>query len=383
MNLDEISQEQKLDRNLFLAKSFSVILSYCLPLDDKTEYNISEDILLHEIIYQLVSCIFEYCAYDPNVFYTTGYERPRIIDFFFFEDKKVADVKIIVYLSNQRHFTIYCSLENSGKFSCRRLLNYAPKDHEFISLGPSETQIGSPFFSEFQNMLAQFSAEKYFSSEQNPNLSKELREEAVSRFESNLSEERWAVPIGIIRDFLFDNTLDLDIVRKVASLGITAFGSQIEFEKYELSLGEAYWRHQVKRHLDEANDTFGSKDIEELSSEVFGIGHNNPPDDIDLEEESVPPPLLLWEPVEELRREASSSSPNVKAVEKAVGVLRSLIVASGKWLMKRGEVAADELVKWGVRIGIATVLAKPETLEAAKKLLELATKWLEALKATF
>lgn len=105
-----------------------------------------------------------------------------------------------------------------------------------------------------------------------------------------------------------------------------------------------------------------------------GIGHNNPPEDIDF-----PDFPEIREATLELKVEFQKQSPAIVFVKKWAKPLRDALIAAGKWAGKKIDKAVDEAVKpMGLAGGtfVATQLFPPiqHAFDAIIKWLELAAK---------
>ena len=121
------------------------------------------------------------------------------------------------------------------------------------------------------------------------------------------------------------------------------------------------------------------KQIEELKaqlSRVFedqsrsGIGGNNPPEDMQIEPQIVRETTIIWAAVDELKAEAEKEAPDKSTVLRIIETLGQALKAILVWCARKLDLSVDTLIKWGIPIGAAAILANPkhvaDVIEAAK-----------------
>lgn len=77
-----------------------------------------------------------------------------------------------------------------------------------------------------------------------------------------------------------------------------------------------------------------------------------------------------------MKTEAAKDAPDKALVGKIIGTLSRGLVAILAWCARKGDVAVDTLIKWGIPVGAATLLAKTELL---KDVIDAAKAWLGVL----
>lgn len=114
-----------------------------------------------------------------------------------------------------------------------------------------------------------------------------------------------------------------------------------------------------------------------LDENYSGIGHNQPPDAIEDDEDVK---RRFGPIVQELRSEFERPDPRVGIVHSATRRFRDALIATGKWLWKKFDIAADEAAKAaGKALGVALVASpfiSADFREAAFKLFHALMEWL-------
>jgi hypothetical protein len=130
-------------------------------------------------------------------------------------------------------------------------------------------------------------------------------------------------------------------------------------------------RGAVKDALEEFGKTLP------LEQSYGGIGHNQPPDIIEDEEDIK---QRLGPVLQELRAEFGKTDPRVRAVKNATTRFRDVLIATGKWLWKKLDVATEEAAKAaGKAFGVALAASPFISVDfriAALKLFHALMEWL-------
>ena len=142
--------------------------------------------------------------------------------------------------------------------------------------------------------------------------------------------------------FLDGKPLDWDLQRRVALI------PDDDWEKGPEHIAEL---------IEEIRERFElEKRIAELETEKhlwqerarLGIGGNNPPEAI---EDARMVQEIIWAPIEELKAETQSETPDNSRIKSAISKLGAALIAIGKWPLGKLDKAADEfaksLGKWG------------------------------------
>ncbi len=114
-----------------------------------------------------------------------------------------------------------------------------------------------------------------------------------------------------------------------------------------------------------------------------GIGHNQPPDEIDDAETGAQ--IDVGSAAKELSEELEKATPSVIAAKRLLRCLRGGIAIAGRWLGRKVDVAVDETIKTAVRVAfLAPVLASDAKIQAAvQAAYDLAVRWLHLATQPF
>lgn len=100
------------------------------------------------------------------------------------------------------------------------------------------------------------------------------------------------------------------------------------------------------------------------------IGGNNPPENMQIEPRVVRETTIIWAALDELKAETRKKSPQRQIVLKIVGTLSQALKSILTWVARKGDLSVDQLIKWGIPLGAAAVLANPklvaDVIDAAK-----------------
>ena len=100
------------------------------------------------------------------------------------------------------------------------------------------------------------------------------------------------------------------------------------------------------------------------------IGHNNPPEDMQIEPQVIRETTIVWAAVDELKAEAEKEAPDKSTVLRIIETLGQALKAILVWCARKLDLSVDTLIKWGIPIGAAAILANPkhvaDVIEAAK-----------------
>jgi hypothetical protein len=146
---------------------------------------------------------------------------------------------------------------------------------------------------------------------------------------------------------------------------------------------------------DEAGPAFGSDEdhrarqkaaaaLDELSRQLdtprpIGMGHNQPPEDIDTEETSAPE---TFKPiVEELRDEFDKPEPSISLIKRLAYLLRDGMVSATKWAGRKLDIVVDEAAKATGKALVVTagVAGEPHLHTAFEKAYEAIVSWLHVV----
>jgi hypothetical protein len=150
---------------------------------------------------------------------------------------------------------------------------------------------------------------------------------------------------------------------------------------------------------DEAGPAFGTDEdyrarqqaataLDALSRELdaqrpIGIGHNQPPEDIDTEETSAAETLKPI--VQELRDEFDKPEPSIPLVKRLAYRLRDGMVSATKWAGGKLDIVVDEAAKATGKALVVTagVAGEPHLHSAFAKAYEAIVSWLHVVTSPF
>ncbi|MEP6017507.1 MAG: hypothetical protein ABJ251_03360 [Paracoccaceae bacterium] len=108
----------------------------------------------------------------------------------------------------------------------------------------------------------------------------------------------------------------------------------------------------------------------EVEHTRHGIGGNNPPEDMQIEPQIVRETTIIWTALDDLKGEADKDTPDKSAVLRIIETLGRALKAILLWVAQKSDLGVDTLIKWGIPLGGAAVLANPklvaDVIEAAK-----------------
>ncbi|MBT2130351.1 hypothetical protein [Aliiroseovarius lamellibrachiae] len=158
-----------------------------------------------------------------------------------------------------------------------------------------------------------------------------------------MSASHWSFWRDWYQGFLDGKPLDWDLQRRVALIpdddwekGPEHIAQKIEEIRARFELEKRIAELEAEKHVWEERAR-------------LGIGGNNPPealeDDIRIVQE------IIWAPIEDLKAETQSETPDNSRIKSAISKLGAALIAIGKWPLGKLDKAADEfaksLGKWG------------------------------------
>ncbi len=124
--------------------------------------------------------------------------------------------------------------------------------------------------------------------------------------------------------------------------------------------------------------------LEAAVASRHGIGGNNPPEALDGDETERDPLLIIWEPLEDLKREVGKKKPDKTTIRRAAEGFEKLLKAGAAWSVGKLDIAASEFAKLigaqagkhGWKVLMAYVVVDSAPLQAV---VNAAWKWLQTL----
>ena len=108
----------------------------------------------------------------------------------------------------------------------------------------------------------------------------------------------------------------------------------------------------------------------------YGIGGNNPPEEIDDETASAQV-IVIWDAVAGLKEEVEAEEPDAERVASLIDRLGRALKAVLAWCGKKGDLAVDTSIKWVISAGgTGYFVLNPAKAEAV---LKAAQNWLPFL----
>lgn len=170
--------------------------------------------------------------------------------------------------------------------------------------------------------------------------------------------------------YLTGQPLDLDLLEKVALIPDEDW--ETGDDHVNRVIASIYDAHRVAEAAARLE-----ADLVLTVSEVPGIGHNRPPEDISDLPLVVPP---IQEPLRAIRNQALAPRPDKQAVNDAIATLRTILSEVGSYIAGKLDLAIDESIKalapWVVKGVVAWYGANKLGLVA---FIEQATRWLAGL----
>jgi hypothetical protein len=111
-------------------------------------------------------------------------------------------------------------------------------------------------------------------------------------------------------------------------------------------------------------------------SDRHGIGGNAPPEALEDVAQLASQTIIIWAGVEALEKEAFAKEPDRTRISAAIARLQSGAAACLKWFGRKGDLAFDTLIKWGIPAGAAHLLIHPQKIQM---LIDAAKKWSDLL----
>lgn len=114
----------------------------------------------------------------------------------------------------------------------------------------------------------------------------------------------------------------------------------------------------------------------------FGIGGNNPPEEMALPAEVRESQTIVWAAVEDIKEEVeaadSGREPDKGRIERAVEAIKAGLAVCVKWACRKADLAIDTVIKWGIpAAGAGIVATNPEKIQA---LVQAVEGWVPLLK---
>ena len=163
--------------------------------------------------------------------------------------------------------------------------------------------------------------------------------------------------------------LDWELQSRIAELHSHSWA--IDAAEYAKLVSEAESRFELERRIFVLERAIGQS-----IADRHGIGGNYPPEPIDEYQSLVLQVSTALKTLENLKTEIKKDTPDRDVVNRIVEILHGAAVSIFLWIGQKGDLAVDTLIKWGVPIGTATLLAKPELLEPV---IDAARNWLSWL----
>ncbi|MEP3635918.1 MAG: hypothetical protein ABJN14_01485 [Paracoccaceae bacterium] len=167
-----------------------------------------------------------------------------------------------------------------------------------------------------------------------------------------------AVARGQFEDWAIFQTFPSDISAEDWDTGVSHVSAKIQQIRAKIGVSSAIAR-------------FENGNISHvIAQERHTIGGNNPPEDMQIEPQIVQETTIIWATVDELKAETEQEAPDKPTVLRIIETLGRALKAILAWCAQKGDLSVDTLIKWGIPIGGAAVLANPklvaDVVEAAK-----------------
>lgn len=143
------------------------------------------------------------------------------------------------------------------------------------------------------------------------------------------------------------------------------------------SYGPIFGSHDEKQARDEAIDALRSVESLLLARTIgHGIGHNNPPSDVDADDQTRRQELR--EDSRQLREELEKPAPRIAVSKKFLRSIGKGFLATVKWIGGKLNIAVDEAVKTAAKGAVvaAPLLLDSDVREAVKMAFGATMKWI-------
>ncbi len=188
----------------------------------------------------------------------------------------------------------------------------------------------------------------------------------------NTDPEKWAFWLEWYEAILEGKPLDWDLTRRIAR-EVTgaewASGPEVVARRIE----EIRARSELERRIGALEQ---SRDDTQSTASRLGIGGNNPPEPLGEVQGIAREVTIVWASVDELKTQVRSRTPDKDRVSEIVETLSLGLRAILRWCSHKADLAVDTLIKWGIPVGGAALVANPELLKAV---IEAARNWLSFL----
>ncbi|MBP0484020.1 hypothetical protein [Sagittula salina] len=108
----------------------------------------------------------------------------------------------------------------------------------------------------------------------------------------------------------------------------------------------------------------------------FGIGGNNPPEEVDLPPDVLRSETIIRGAVEDIAEEVESEEPDRGRIVRALEAIKAALVVVAKWTGRKVDLAVDTIIK----DGIGTAIKSGAALFALDRLVQAVEGWLPFLK---
>ncbi len=183
--------------------------------------------------------------------------------------------------------------------------------------------------------------------------------------------EDWTFWREWYQGFLDGNPLDWELQRRVALIDDAIWETGSEGVAVEIERIRAHF--DLEKRIEELE---AERDAVALQQGRHGIGGNNPPEDQRIEAEASETVTMIWADLDALKEETKKVNPVKSVVAAIIERLGAGLKALLRLCGRLGEHALKVAITASVSAGTATLIAKPELLEAVIK---AAKVWLGVL----
>lgn len=171
--------------------------------------------------------------------------------------------------------------------------------------------------------------------------------------------------------FLNGKPLDWELQRQVALI------PDEEWEQGPTHIAERIEEIRKRFELEARIADLEAERTKGIATEArLGIGGNNPPEALDESEDITRQITIIWAAIDALKAETRKESTAPATVAKIIKTLGKGLLAILNWCARKGDLATDNLIKWGIPAGAAALVANPELLKAV---IDAAKAWFRIL----
>lgn len=167
--------------------------------------------------------------------------------------------------------------------------------------------------------------------------------------------EHWGFWQQWYQGFLSGKPLDWELQRRVALISEATWAAGPEVVANEIGSICAKFDLEKKVEVLERERNALKAEMDRHRS-----GGNNPPESMYIEAQVVKQTTIIWATVDALKAEIQKEYPNKSVLLQSIATLARSLAAILAWCGRKGDLSVDQIIKWGVPLGGAAILANPK-----------------------